>query len=249
MHGIPSCDSPSSCSTEALTCSATARFEPSIGNAEESVPGNLTEKSRVTCHPRTLSSYRPRIRAGYVVFFQETLLEFAPSASDWRGALTSLRANLNMGKRRTTNCTPVSGPLRASASATSSATCANSFRFGPNTHALNAELESVYLDRLSSYDPKEFVKQEDVLKLQASIDALVLHHADALKAIRGNPCWPFGENTAQTQAIKDRAMLQQTLQQTRAAKITAVVGRCYVVQNYKLNGDNFLLNECIFGDE
>jgi len=31
--------------------------------------------------------------------------------------------------------------------------------------------------------------------------------------------------------------------------VTAVVGRCYVVQNYKLNGDNFLLNECIFGDE
>jgi hypothetical protein len=31
--------------------------------------------------------------------------------------------------------------------------------------------------------------------------------------------------------------------------ITDAVGRCYVLPNYRLNGDNFLLNECIFGDE
>jgi hypothetical protein len=31
--------------------------------------------------------------------------------------------------------------------------------------------------------------------------------------------------------------------------VADIVGRCYVVQNYKLAGDNFLLNQCTFVDD
>ena len=69
MHVIPSCEIPSFCATDASSHTGNARLEPHIGNAGESVAGILTEKSLVT-YP---DSYRPRIRAGYVVFFQNSL--------------------------------------------------------------------------------------------------------------------------------------------------------------------------------
>jgi hypothetical protein len=58
----------------------------------ESVAGILTEKSLGDVAPRTrvrTGSYRPRIRAGYVVFFKK-LFSDRPPASDSRGALQSL---------------------------------------------------------------------------------------------------------------------------------------------------------------
>jgi hypothetical protein len=73
VHVIPSCEIPSFCTTDASSHTGNARLEPHIGNAEESVAGILTEKSLVTWPTYLVrtGSYRPRIRAGYVVFFKK----------------------------------------------------------------------------------------------------------------------------------------------------------------------------------
>lgn len=90
--------------------------------------------------------------------------------------------------------------------------------FGPNTAALNAAIEHAYLERLSRYDASD-VPQDDIAALQASINELVRDHLDALLAIRENPCWPFGANSDETRAIKDRALHQRELHQTCAARM------------------------------
>ena len=61
--------------------------------------------------------------------------------------------------------------------------------------------------------------QDDIAALQASINELVRDHLDALLAIRENPCWPFGANSDETRAIKDRALHQRELHQTCAARM------------------------------
>ena len=72
MHVIPSCEIPSFCTTDASSHTGNARLEPHIGNAGESVAGNFHREKSGDVAPAYPGSYRPRIRTGYVAFFQET---------------------------------------------------------------------------------------------------------------------------------------------------------------------------------